>query len=46
VLRPRLRSVWVWWLKRIGYDFSWKHWPDNVFESDDKAHRGDCAPKP
>lgn len=41
VLRPRLRRAWEWWLKRIGYDFSWKHWPDNVFESD---NRGDCAP--
>ena len=46
VLRPRLRRAWVWWLTRTGYDFSWKHWPDDIFESDDEAHRGDCSPKP
>ena len=46
VLRPRLRRAWVWWLKAIGYDFSWKHWADDVFEADNKDQRGDCAPKP
>lgn len=36
VLRPRLRRLWVWWLKRAGHDFSWKHWPDDIFESRDR----------
>jgi hypothetical protein len=44
VLRPRLRKMWEWWLKKIGYDFSWKNWPDDIFQSDTKDLRGNCSP--
>ena len=40
LLRPRLRRAWEWWLKRNGYDFSWKWWEDSVFETDKPEQRG------
>lgn len=43
-LRPKLRKVWEWWLKKIGYDFSWKNWPDDIFQYDIKELRGNCSP--
>jgi len=44
ILRPRLRAIWNLWLKRIGYDFSWKNWPDDIFEHDAKELRGNSSP--
>lgn len=40
VLRPKLRKLWEKWLKRGGYDFSWKWWTDDVFENDREQNRG------
>lgn len=45
VLRPRLRKLWERWLKREGYDFSWRWWSDDVFEGDREEHRGHAVGK-
>lgn len=44
-LRPKLNEFYEAWLRRSGYDFAWKKWPDDLFESDrpdlrDKAGLG------
>jgi hypothetical protein len=39
VMRPKLRLAWEWVLKRRGYDFTWKHWQDDVFEAEDSERR-------
>jgi hypothetical protein len=44
VMRPKLRTIWIWALERLGYDFSWKHWKDDIFESNDKELRRNCSP--
>lgn len=43
VLRPRLRALWDWWLKRRGYNFDWKWWQNDVFEADRPEQRGAVA---
>lgn len=44
VLRPRLRTVYESYLRKQGYDFSWKNWPDSQFESDAPQYRDDSGP--
>jgi len=44
ILRPQLRHLWAAWLKFVGYDFSWKHWPDDIFEADSKVRRKNSSP--
>lgn len=44
VLRPRLRQMWERWLKHDGYDFSWRTWPDDIFEADDAERRKNAKP--
>ena len=34
MLRPKLKDAYVTHLKRVGYDFSWKDFRDDVFDSD------------
>jgi hypothetical protein len=36
MLRPKLRAAWDAYLKHKGYDFSWKHWTDDIFEKSDR----------
>ena len=43
-LRARLRALWERYLKHIGYDFSWRTWPDDVFEADDPDRRKNAKP--
>jgi hypothetical protein len=40
MLRQKLRAAWEWLLRRRGYDFSWRTWPDDVFEADRRDQRG------
>ena len=44
LLRPKLRAAWEWWLRRIGYDFSWRTWHDDIFEADSPERRGNAKP--
>jgi hypothetical protein len=43
-LRPKLYDIYRFVLERIGYDFSWKTWADDVFTSDRPEQRGDSGP--
>lgn len=38
-LRPRMRALWEWWLRRQGYNFAWKWWEDDIFEADRPEQR-------
>jgi hypothetical protein len=44
VLRPKLFKAYRVVLEKLGYDFSWKTWSDDVFTSDRKELRGDSGP--
>lgn len=44
LLRPRLRQLWEWILRKRGYDFSWRTWREDIFETDDPARRGNAKP--
>lgn len=39
LLRPRLRAAWEFFLRKRGYNFDWKFWSDDVFESDRPEQR-------
>jgi len=43
VLRPRLRAAYRHVLEKLGYDFSWRKFPDDVFHADRKEFRGDSG---
>lgn len=44
VLRPRLHRLWDRYLRAVGYDFTWKHWKDDVFEKDTVEDRKQALP--
>lgn len=49
VLRGVLAKIYEAWLKVLGYDLSWKTWPDWIFESDHRKfrkHQNVGAPRP
>jgi hypothetical protein len=38
-LRPHLVRLWEWFLAKRGYDFEWRWWDADAFESDRKGER-------